>query len=82
MFPRIKKITPQDGYRLKIEFDGGEKVLYDLNDDMEQIPDFADLKTERGLFENMQLDDSRTCVYWNDRIDLPSDTLLEYGKRV
>lgn len=25
------------------------------------------------------IDKSRTCVYWNDRIDLPSDTLYEYG---
>ena len=39
------------------------------------------LKTEYGLFENYQLDESRTCVYWNDRVDLPSDTLLEYGTK-
>ena len=27
----------------------------------------------------VKIDKSRTCVYWNDRIDLPSDTLYEYG---
>lgn len=24
---------------------------------------------------------SRTCVFWNDRIDLASDTIYEYGKQ-
>ena len=46
------------------------------------LEDFEPLKTEHGLFENYQLDDSRTCIFWSDRIDLPSDTLLEYGKKV
>lgn len=35
-----------------------------------------------GLFNSNQLDESRTCVFWNDEIDLPSDTLLEYGDRI
>ena len=28
------------------------------------------------------MDQSRTCVYWNDEINLLSDTLYEYGKPV
>ena len=32
--------------------------------------------------ENVMLDSSRTCVYWSERIDLPSDTFLEYGNKV
>ena len=39
-------------------------------------------KNETGLFNNFQLDPSRTCVYWSDRIDLPSDSILEYGKKL
>ena len=81
MIPRIKSVIPQDNYKLLIQFDGGETVVYDVLDDIDEIDDFAPLKTERGLFENVQLDDSRTCVYWSDRIDLPSDTLLEYGEK-
>ena len=30
--------------------------------------------------ENVQLDSSRTCVYWNERVNRPSDTILEYGQ--
>ena len=33
-----------------------------------------------GLFQQVQLDESRTCVFWNEDVDLPSDTLYEYGK--
>ena len=82
MIPRIKKIEPREGFRLHIVFDGGEEVIYDLNDDISKIPDFSILKTENGLFENFRMDESRTCVYWSDRVDLPSDTLLEYCKKI
>ena len=82
MIPRIKKIEPRPEYKLYIEFDEGQKVIYDLKEDIENISEFSILLTEHGLYENVQLDDSRTCIFWNDRIDLPSDTLLEYGKKV
>ena len=82
MIPRIKTIEAQDDYKLFITFDGGEKVIYDVNEDIQQIPDFLVLKSQPRLFENFQIDESRTCVYWNDRIELASDTLLEYGKNI
>ena len=56
--------------------------MYDVKDDMEQIESYRDLATIHGLFNQVQLDPSRTCVYWNDEIDLPSDTLYEYGKLI
>ena len=82
MIPRIKSVKPQENYKLLIQFDGGETVIYNVLEDIDAIDDFGPLKTERGLFENVQLDESRTCIYWSDRIDLPSDTLLEYGEKV
>lgn len=82
MIPRIRKLETKPDYKLLVSFDGGETVIYDVNDDILNIPDFSVLKTETGLFENAQVDESRTCVFWNDRVDLPSDTLLEYGQRI
>ena len=41
------------------------------------IKSYKDLETITGLFEQVQLDESRTCVFWNDYIDLPSDTIYE-----
>lgn len=43
---------------------------------------YSALQDEIGLFELVQLDESRTCVYWTEDIDLPSDAIYEYGKVV
>ncbi len=82
MLPRIKSIEPKENYKLLIRFDNDELVLYDVLDDINTLNEFAPLKTETGLFRNYQIDKSRTCVFWNDRIDLPSDTLYEYGQKL
>lgn len=29
------------------------------------------------MFEQVQLDESRTCVFWSNEIDLPSDAIYE-----
>ena len=79
MIPRIKSFCPLEDYQLEVVFDDGRVVTYDLKDDINAIPDFRALETECGLFQNAQLDASRTCISWNERIDLPSDTIYEYG---
>lgn len=82
MIPRIKKVVPKEEYILEVSFDDGKNVFYDLNDDIEQLPGYLDLKTITGLYKAVRLDESRTCVFWNDYIDLPSDTIYEYGKEI
>lgn len=80
MIPRIKMLQPKDNFRLLVEFDDGRTVLYDVSSDINDIPAYQELKTRKGLFNSVQIDDSRTCVSWTDDIDLPSDILYEYGK--
>lgn len=82
MIPRIKSIKPLENYKLMVTFDSGQKVLYDVKDDIAALEDFEPLKSVYGLFNQVQLDTSRTIIYWNDRIDLPSDMILEYGQPV
>ena len=82
MFPRIKELVPLDGYVLDVWFDTGEHVFYDVSDDIQSVKEFGLLKTIPGLFNAVKVDESRTSVYWNDRIDLSSDTILEYGRPV
>lgn len=79
MLSRIKKIEPSYDFTLKVEFDDGKKVIYDVKDDINTLPYYDDLKKIAGLFNQVKLDESRTIVYWNDYIDLPSHTLYEYG---
>ena len=79
MIKRIKRIVPLPDYVLEVSFDDGKTVLYDVKEDM-GLPGYDALRSVAGLFQQVQLDQSRTCVYWNDEIDLPSDVLYEYGK--
>lgn len=76
---RIKSIQPMPNYVLSVVFDDGRHVLYDVKEDM-NLPGYIVLRDIAGLFQQVQLDKSRTCVYWNNDVDLPSDTIYEYGK--
>lgn len=82
MIPKIKSVEPLSDFYLEVEFDDGKKCLYDVEEDIKQIRSYEDLRNIPGLFQQVQLDTSRTCVYWNEKIDLPSDTIYEYGKAV
>lgn len=82
MLPRIKSIKPKENYILYVVFDDGKRCLYDVKEDMDSIEQYRDLEGIKGLFEHVQLDESRTCVFWNDSIDIPSDVIYEYGKEV
>ena len=80
MIQRISAISPLPYYMLSVLFDDGRRVLYDVKDDIKQLPGFRLLKDVTGLFEQVQLDKSHTCVFWNDEIDLPSHAIYEQGK--
>lgn len=81
MIPRIRGINPLPDFMLSVLFDDGRRVLYDVKTDF-SLPNYDLLRTVPGLFESVQLDASRTCVYWSDTIDLPSDTIYEYGAQI
>lgn len=78
MIARIRSITPLPDYRLDVSFDDGRRVIYDVKEDM-SLPGYSALREIAGLFRQVQLDESRTCVFWNDYIDLPSHAIYEYG---
>lgn len=82
MIPRIKAVKPEPDFCLRVLFDDGKKVKYHVADDIQTIESYQDLMTIHGLFEQVQLDPSRTCVFWTDDIDLPSDIIYEYGEPV
>ena len=82
MIPRIKSIEPKADYKLLVNFDEGRRVVYDVTEDIRNVEAFRELETLPGLFCNARLDSSRTCVIWNERVDLPSDTIYEYGVSV
>lgn len=46
-------------------------VRYDVEEDIDTIPSYEPRKAVHGLFQQVGLDDSRTCIWWNDEIALP-----------
>ena len=82
MIKRIRELQPMPDYQLLVRFDDGKQVLYDVKDDIKTLPGYSLLCEVEGLFQNVRLDESRTCVYWTDEIDLPSDAIYEYGEAV
>ena len=81
MIERIASIKPLPDLQLDVSFDDGRRVIYDVKEDL-TLPGYSALKDVCGLFSQVQLDDSRTCVFWNDYIDLPSHAIYEFGKVV
>ena len=81
MIPRIKALKTLPDFFLDVLFDDGRHVLYDMKEDL-HLPGYDALLSVCGLFDRVQLDQSRTCIFWNDEIDLPSDTIYEYGMLV
>lgn len=79
MIQRISTVTPLSDYRLSVCFDDGKCVIYDVKEDM-HLPGYGALREVYGLFGQVQLDKSRTCVFWNEDIDLPSDVIYQYGR--
>ena len=80
MIYRINSLRVLPEYLLEVSFDDGKTVIYDVKEYMEHIPSYAYLKRIEGLFNQAKVDTSRTCVVWNENIDLPSDIIYEYGK--
>ena len=81
MIERIRSIKPLSDYMLDVSFDDGRRVIYDVKEDM-GLPGYSALRDVFGLFSQVQLDESRTCVFWNDYIDLPSHAIYEYGRDI
>lgn len=77
MFPRIKKVEVVRKYVLYIEFADGKNGFYDVGIDIDELVPFRPLRKTHGLFEQVQLDESGTCIFWNENIDLPSDAIYE-----
>jgi len=78
MYPRIKSVKTLPDFLLSVVFDDGRSVVYDVKEDM-HLPGYNILRETPGLFDAVQLDQSRTVLAWSEDVDLPSDIIYEYG---
>ena len=63
MVPCIEEGKPLPNFNLSVIFEAGKAVTYDVMDVIKQIASYRDLMTIHGLFNHVQLDKSRTCVF-------------------
>ena len=82
MFHKIRSVTPLPGSALLIHFADGCARRYEMATLMDQMQAFSPLRDTPGLFEQVRVDPGGYGISWNDEIDLPSDTLYEYGKLI
>ena len=71
MNPRVKEVTPQPGYKLKIVFSNNEQGLYDCSPLLD-FGVFQELK-DRAYFNKVKVCDG--TVAWPNDQDICPDTL-------
>jgi hypothetical protein len=59
---KILKVTPNDDYSLLIEFEQGDKILFNMREHIKSIP-FSSLE-DLSRFKNIQVEERAIC--WPD----------------
>jgi Protein of unknown function (DUF2442) len=75
MNPRVKYVKPLNDYTLELEFENGEKKLFDVTPFL-TIGKFAELKND-NLFKSVV--PYLGSIHWSNGLDLCPDTLYEDG---
>jgi hypothetical protein len=75
MNPRVKYVKPLDNYKLELEFDNGEKKLFDVSPFL-NIGKFSELKSD-NMFKSVV--SYLGSIQWSNGLDLCPDTLYEDG---
>ena len=80
MFYRVQSVAPIQDKTLLVTFLNGTTKRYDVKPLLARFPAFAALDTQRGLFEQVRVDQGGYGISWNDEIDLSCNELWERGQ--
>lgn len=80
MFYRVQSVEPKDDFMLSVRFTDGVETEYDVKPSFSKWDVFYNLKTIRGLFQQVKVDAGGFGISWNDEIDLASEELRINGK--
>ncbi len=81
MFYRVQNVEPKDNFILSVLFADGVRTEYDIKPLFSKWDVFNNLKTIKGLFQQVKVDNGGYGISWNDEIDLASEELRINGKR-
>ncbi|MGL4873874.1 MAG: DUF2442 domain-containing protein [Clostridium sp.] len=75
MYPKVKKITPLNNYRLQVEFSNKVTKIVDFTKKLKEDP-YTDLE-DINLFNNAKIDAGGYGISWNDDIDIAECELYD-----
>ena len=78
--PQIKRVTPLDGFLLRVCFQNGVEKIYDCAPLLSR-PQFQLLKTP-AFFRSVRVDIGGYGVSWNDDLDLSEYELWTNGREL
>ena len=78
MNPRVKSVSPEDGYKLRLTFTNGEVRVYDCS----HLLDFGVFKELREVAYFRQVHAALGTVVWPNEQDICPDTLYEDSQEV
>ena len=78
--PRIVQVTPQSGYMLYLEYETGERKIFDVNPYIEGSW-FGELKNER-YFNSVKILPGGTGIKWANGQDIAPHELYEKSQIV
>ena len=79
MFCKITSVKTLENYTLLIGFDDGKKCIYDILSLCEKFEVFRDLKTIKGLFEQVKIEPKGYALSRNSSIDISADEIYFGG---
>lgn len=84
---RAVSVQTKDDYKLKVEFNDGKVVLYDIKPLFTLIPSFRLLQSDPKIFHSVKIEQDGEIISWNDNLNLDAQTvwakgvLLEFTKK-
>ena len=80
MFYTVASVDARRDFVLYVKFTDGVEMFYDVKPLFEKWPVFNELRSTKGLFQQVKVIADGYAVGWNDRIDLSCNELREHGK--
>lgn len=82
MVHRIKKVRVVEDRILRVTFQSGQTVDYNVRDLCPNYSQFKKLVRNKNLFQQVRVDTGGYGISWNDEFDLAAEEIWENGKRV
>lgn len=82
LLKRAVKVIALSNYRIKVWYEDGKQVVYDVKPDIERLEPFRPLEDEL-LFQNVRLMFNGRVIAWGDQFaapDMDADVPYIYGE--